>query len=490
MNTLFTKLSIALLVIVGGMGTAFFFIDRVNTRTYYDELSQHLNAPIAMYVTDQRQLITNGEADLESLRDLAGHAMVINPTAEIYLLDTSGNILGHNLPAEAVLSSHIDLAPVVTLIDGAARFPLYGDDPRNSATQKVFSAWPVTSEAGTEGYLYVVLGGQKYEELANNISESYTAKSSLTAIAIIALFTAVVGLLIFGLLTQRLKKLNTQMQRVTDSRFAEAPELTDTGGGDEIDELSDAFIDMSAQIRKQITQLKENDHLRRELVSNISHDLRTPLTAMQGYIETLIIKGDSMSPEDRDHYLQIAQKHTVRLGTLIGDLFELSKLDAASVTPSVESFSLPELIQDIAQEFQIESDRKNIALHVEVDEAMHDTMGDIGLIQRVLENLVRNAIQFTPEGGEVTISIAERSNSFAIAVSDSGPGIAEEDVPRIFDRFYRARDGEEARSDSSGLGLAIVKRILDLHNSSILVVSKRNAGTRFEFELPICQRAA
>jgi signal transduction histidine kinase len=490
MNTLFTKLSIALLVIVGGMGTAFFFIDRINTRTYYDELSQHLNAPIAMYVTDQRQLITNGEADLDSLRDLAGHAMVINPTAEIYLLDTTGNILGHNLPADAVLSSHVDLAPVVTLIDGAARFPLYGDDPRNSSTQKVFSAWPVTSAAGTEGYLYVVLGGQKYEELANNISESYTAKSSFTAIAIIALFTAVVGLLIFGLLTRRLQRLNTEMQRVTDSRFAEAPELTDTGGGDEIDELSDAFIDMSAQIRKQIKQLKENDHLRRELVSNISHDLRTPLTAMQGYIETLIIKGDSMSPEDRDHYLQIAQKHTVRLGTLIGDLFELSKLDAASVTPSVESFSLPELIQDIAQEFQIESERKNIALHVEVDEATHDTMGDIGLIQRVLENLVRNAIQFTPEGGEVTISIAERRNSFAIAVSDSGPGIAEEDVPRIFDRFYRARDGEEARSDSSGLGLAIVKRILDLHDSRILVVSKRDAGTRFEFELPICQRAA
>ena len=138
----------------------------------------------------------------------------------------------------------------------------------------------------------------------------------------------------------------------------------------------------------------------------------------------------------------------------------------------------------------IESERKNIALHVEVEEATRGTMGDIGLIQRVLENLVRNAIQFTPEGGEVTISIAERRDSFAIAVSDSGPGIAEEDVPRIFDRFYRARDGEEARSDSSGLGLAIVKRILDLHDSRIQVVSKLNAGTRFEFELPICQRAA
>ena len=490
MNTLFAKLSVALLIIVGGMGTAFFFIDRVNTQTYYDELSQNLNAPIAMYVTDQRQLISDGIADLDSLRDLAGHAMVINPTAEIYLLDTGGNILGHNLPAETVLTSSIDLTPVLTLIDGAARFPLYGDDPRNASKQKVFSAWPVSSDIGTEGYLYVVLGGQKYEQLASNIGDTYTAKASVIAIAAIALFTVIVGLLVFGLLTRRLKRLNTEMQRVTDSHFVEAPTLPEARDGDEIDELSSAFVDMSAQIRKQITQLTENDRLRRELVSNISHDLRTPLTAMQGYIETLIIKSDEMSAEDRDRYLRIAQKHTVRLGTLIGDLFELSKLDAASVTPSVESFSLPELIQDIAQEFQIESERKNIALHVEVDEAAQDTMGDIGLIQRVLENLVRNAIQFTPEGGEVTISIAERRDSFAIAVSDSGPGIAEEDVPRIFDRFYRTRDGEEARSDSSGLGLAIVKRILDLHDSTILVVSKLDAGTRFEFELPICQKAA
>jgi hypothetical protein len=152
MNTLFAKLSIALLIIVSGMGTAFFFIDRVNTRAYYEELSQNLNAPIAMYVTQQRQLIESGTPDLDSLRDLASHAMVINPSAEIYLLDTKGNILGHNLPTETVLTSSVDLNPVLTLIGGQARFPLYGDDPRNSSTQKVFSAWPVTSDSVTEGY--------------------------------------------------------------------------------------------------------------------------------------------------------------------------------------------------------------------------------------------------------------------------------------------------------------------------------------------------
>jgi signal transduction histidine kinase len=118
------------------------------------------------------------------------------------------------------------------------------------------------------------------------------------------------------------------------------------------------------------------------------------------------------------------------------------------------------------------------------------TIGDIGLIQRVLENLVRNAIKFTPAGGEVTISIAERSDSLSVAVSDNGPGIPDDDIPRIFDRFYRSVNGEEARSDSSGLGLAIVKRILDLHGSRITGESKMNAGTRFEFELPLYEQAA
>ena len=281
------------------------------------------------------------------------------------------------------------------------------------------------------------------------------------------------------------------MRRVAASNFETKPILLETRNRrDEIDELANAFTEMSAQIHEQIEQLTENDRLRRELVSNISHDLRTPLAAMQGYIETLIIKSPAMPPEDLDRYLRIAQKHSVRLGSLIGDLFELSKLDSGSVTPSIENFSLPELVQDTAQGFALESERKAISLQVEVGETAAITRGDIGLIQRVLENLVRNAIQFTPQGGEVTISVTERPNAVAVAVSDNGPGITAEDVTRIFDRFYRARDGEEARSDSSGLGLAIVKRILDLHESRIEVVSKPNAGTRFEFELPLCAEAA
>ncbi len=491
MNSLFAKLSAALLMIVVLMGAAFFIADRTNSRLYYEELTQKLNAPIAMYVTGQRQLIADGETDIDSLQELASHAMVINPTAEIYLLDTEGKILGHALPAETVLRERIDLEPVRQLLAATDSGPIHGDDPRSLNMQKVFSAAEIKSGEKLEGYLYVVLGGQTYEALANDIGSSYIGKVSLIIALVIVFAAATVGLVVFRLLTRRLKKLNSEVKLATDSQFDTEPNLElPAAGGDEIDQLTESFLAMSTQIRRQLEQLTENDRLRRELVANISHDLRTPLSAMQGYLETLIIKGDALSDTDRNKYLRIARKHTVRLGVLIGDLFELAKLDSASVTPSLEAFSVPELMQDIAQEFQLEAERKEIDLSIALDADTALTVGDIGLIQRVLENLVRNAIRFTPKNGEITLRIAQHPQSVAVSVTDSGPGIAEQDIPRIFDRFYRSEQGEEALSDSSGLGLAIVKRILDLHDSRITVISSPGAGTRFEFELPLYAQAA
>jgi signal transduction histidine kinase len=491
MNTLFAKLSAALLVIVVLMGSAFFVAGRINTQLYYEELTQRLNAPIAMYVTGQRDLIRNGTPDLESLTELASHAMVINPTAEIYLLDTDGNILGHGLPPETVTLDRVDLAPLKTLIEGSATMPIRGDDPRSGSTRKVFSAFEVRNEERLEGYLYVVLGGQTYEALSRDVGSSYVGKTSLYVAIAVVFAAATIGLLVFSLLTRRLKRLNAEMRRVSDSGFEEIPSIEPTSGNDdEIGQLAHSFVSMSARIKEQFLQLRENDNLRRELVSNISHDLRTPLSAMQGYLETLIIKGETLSEDERERYLKIARQHTVRLGSLIGDLFELSKLDSASVTPQLEMFSLPELVQDIAQEFQLEAEKKNITLSLNLDANSALTIGDIGLIQRVLENLVRNAIRFTPADGEVTLSISEHSRSVAVAVSDTGAGIPDNEISHIFDRFYRSDQGNGRQSDSSGLGLAIVKKILDLHNSRITVVSKVNAGTRFEFELPRHSQAA
>ena len=492
MNSLSARLSAALLLIILLMGGAFFVFDRLNTRLFYEELTQRLNAPIAMYVTGQRLLLRDGQPDLASLKELAEHAMVINPSLEIYLLDESGFIVGHALPADSVRRARVDLAPLRAFIAEGARLPIRGDDPRNPDDRKIFSAAELRINDRTAGFLYVVLGGQKYEALANDLGSLYVGRISVIAVLVIVLAAGTIGFLVFGLLTRRLKRLSRDVARLSDAppNGGAGIDIEARDDGDEIDRLTATFEAMSHRIREQFDQLRENDRLRRELVTNISHDLRTPLSAMQGYLDTLLIKDDRLSDEDRRRYLEIARQHTLRLGVLVGDLFELAKLDSASVTPSPEAFSVLELVHDIALEFRIEAERRDIRLSVERNVGPALTLGDIGLIQRVLENLVRNAVNFTPKGGEVVLSITERPQSVAVAVTDTGPGIPEEDIPHIFDRFFKAPKGDESRSDSSGLGLAIVKRILDLHGSRITVTSRVSAGTRFEFELPRYDEAA
>jgi signal transduction histidine kinase len=206
---------------------------------------------------------------------------------------------------------------------------------------------------------------------------------------------------------------------------------------------------------------------------------------MQGYIETLLIKGDELSPEDRRQYLEVARSHARRLGTLIEDLFELAKLDSSSMNPAFEHFPLLELVQDVLQEFELEASKKHIELHIEPPQQAVTAYADIGLIQRVLENLISNALKYTPAHGSITIAVSDKSERIGVTVADTGSGIPAADLDRVFDRFYRAEQGEESLAKSSGLGLAITKRILELHGSQIRVTSELRQGTSFEFDLAV-----
>lgn len=491
-NTLFARLSLALLGIMLLAGSAFFVVEQFSIRNYHEEITQRLNASIAMYVTGERQLMEGGVVNEEALSLLAQQAMIINPTVEVYLLDTEGNILGHAMPPDTILDQRVDLGPVKTLIAGAPRMPLRGTDPRSSR-EKVFSAHPVMDGEQLQGYLYAILGGQKYDELASSIRGSYVQQVSVGALLAIVVATFLVGLLVFGLLTRRLASLRNDVRRFTDSEFD--PAMMPVVGGeshhdsDEIGQLRSAFDRMGAKIQEQFESLKETDRLRRELISNVSHDLRTPLSSMHGYVETLLIKNEELDAAERQRLLEITRKHTQRLGQLIGDLFDLSRLESASIRPVLESFSLAELLQDITQEFELEATRKNIALEVSGNPQQALVYADIGLMQRVLENLLRNALKFTPEGGQITISLAPQPDCISVAVSDTGCGIAESELERVFDRYYRIEQGEEGGSTSAGLGLAIVRKILDLHGSRITVTSKPNEGTCFEFDLPVRKAA-
>ncbi len=490
MNTLFAKLSLALLGIILLVGSSFFLLERYSNRNYYEEITQRLNASIAMYVTGERQLIRQGVVDQESLLQLAQQAMIINPTVEVYLLNAQGRILGHGMPPESILASTVDLGPVRELIAGDARMPLRGTDPRNLQRDKIFSAFPVKDGEHLEGYLYAILGGQKYDELAQDIRGSYVQAISQGALLAIILAAFLTGMLVFSLMTRRLSQLTRDVTKFSDSNFDPQMVIAErddnaTTGGDEIQQLRLAFGRMAAKIREQFERLREIDRLRRELVTNVSHDLRTPLASMHGYVDTLLLKNDSLSATQRQDYLKITRKHTQRLGQLIGDLFDLSRLEAHSIAPVSEYFSLAELLQDVTREFDLEATQKGVQILIKG--GRHDSMvyADIGLIQRVLENLIRNALKYTPSGGQINIGLKRQSNSLKVAVVDTGCGIPEDELEHVFDRYYHGRNQGEGEDESTGLGLAIVSKILDLHGSRIQVQSSIKQGTSFEFQLPI-----
>lgn len=487
MNSLLARLSAALLVIIALIGSGFYILEKFSSRLYYEELTQRLNGSIAMYVTGERTLIENGVVNQEAIARLAQQAMVVNPTVEIYLLDRDGRIVAHGMPEESVQLDYVDLEPVRQWVDGDVEMPFKGTDPQHPDQRKIFSASPVMNGDELQGYLYAVLGGQFHDELATSIQGSYVRKVSLGATLAIVLAASLVGLLVFAMLTQRLRRLSRDVQAFTEAGFEQPTIIHPDPGNDEIGRLSRSFASMAARLVEQFETLKETDRVRRELISNVSHDLRTPLSSMHGYVDTLLIKNDTLDASERKHYLEITRRHTQRLATLVGDLFELSKLESAQVTPELERFSLAELLHDVAQEFELQASDKGVSINVETAGNAAPVLADIGLMQRVLENLLRNALKHTPRDGHITISLDPRPDSVGVSVADTGCGIHPQDIDHIFDRFYRAE--ASASGGSSGLGLAIVKRILDLHGSRITVQSTLNEGTVFAFDLPI-RRAA
>jgi signal transduction histidine kinase len=493
LNSLFARLSLALLLIMVTVGGGFYVLERWASQRYHEEVTQRLNAAIAMYVTGQTVLIQDGAVNQAELARLAEQAMVINPSVEVYLLDKSGRILSHALPPETVRTQRVDLAPVTRLVGGNAQMPLYGTDPRNPDKGKVFSASPVWDGDELQGYLYVVLGGQKYDELAGAVGDSYARQTSVIAIAALVIGGFLAGLVVFALLTRRLASLTRSVEEFSSISMGGAeppPALLDTsreaaaGKGDEISKLGAAFSGMAEKIHDQFVALEETDRLRRELISNVSHDLRTPLATMHGYIDTLLLKNNELDPTERERYLQISRKHTERLAALIGDLFELSKLDSGSMPLSLETFSLAELLHDVVHDFELEARRRGVKLGLKGEPERALVHADIGLVQRVLENLIRNALEYTPAGGSIDLTVSARPDDVAVCVSDTGCGIPQDEIDSIFDRYFRSNREQLSRGQSSGLGLAIVKRILDLHGSRITVSSSVNEGTRFEFNLP------
>ena len=300
------------------------------------------------------------------------------------------------------------------------------------------------------------------------------------------IFTLAMGLIVFFLLTRRLRELANAIDAFRNSSFSTPVKLKASNpDGDEIDRLGFVFEQMAQRMIEQLQSIQTVDLQRRELLANISHDLRTPLASMRGYLETLLLKEGELTPEEQHHYLEVAAKQSERLSKMVGDLFQLTKLDANEVVINPENFPISELLQDIAQKFTLQAENKGVRIEVGFAESLPLVSADIGLIERVLENLIENALRYTASSGLIRLSLEHSQGGVSIAIADNGRGMDASQLDKIFDRYYRADRSKESDSGHAGLGLAIAQRVVMLHGSSIRVESQRGIGTRFSFELPV-----
>ena len=493
LNTLYKKLAAVLFIVICITGFLLLILVRYTSDMYQQEVGQKLNATLAEHIVTHNEILYKKDrVNHNALKEIFHMLMVINPSIEVYLLDVKGNILAYSAPEGKVKRKSIDINPITSFINKTATMPVFGDDPRNLDRQKIFSAAQIPPEGTAEGFLYVILASEAYDSVTEMIEGSYILRVSMMGLGASLLIALIAGLLMFALLTGRLRTLSSTMQnylRAGGDNTIEARYPVKRYSKDEIESLGENFNLMADRIDAQVAELKNNDAKRRELIANVSHDLRTPLTSLHGYLETLLLKEHELSEEERKEYIQIATNHSKRLGQLITELFELAKLDSVETLLNVEPFSLGELVQDVVYKFKLAAEKKGISLKANFGFDIPFAYGDIGLMQRVLDNLVENALRYTPKGGEIAVTLTPGHGNIVVRITDTGCGIPNDELNHIFDRFYRLQKSREEGELNSGLGLAIAKRIVNLHGGQISAESKLDKGTTFTFNMPAAQGA-
>jgi len=486
-RTLYTRLALGLFVLLIAVGLVYSSISLYSLRQYNASLNQELNRELAKKLVQDRNLINEGRLDQQALEELFALYMTINPSIEIYLLDNAGRILSYSADPDKIKRNHVSMAPILTLLGDMAAYPVLGDDPRSHDRQKVFSVTPIPADEQPEGYLYVVLRGEEHDAAELMARSGHFIEMSAWAVLISLAFGMFAGLAVFRLLTRRLTRLRSLVEQFENAGMSRQPHPTwqqqRPAMRDEIDYLGVTFDRMAQRIASQIEQMQEKDALRRRLIAQVSHDLRTPLASMQGYVESLRMKRAALSDDEQVRFLDIALEEGRRLSRLVDELFELAALEAREKKPQREPFALAELVHDVAHKHAPEAEKKRITLTVSASPSLPLVYGDVGMTERVLDNLISNAIRFSPEGGAVELAMSLQDGYLQVCVSDSGPGIPEQDLPHLFEPFYRGDAG--SASGHAGLGLAIARRIMTLQGGTIGAACRPAVGAAFTIRLPV-----
>ncbi|MFH4965244.1 HAMP domain-containing sensor histidine kinase [Gaetbulibacter sp. M235] len=480
-NLLFWKITAVFTTLLIVLGIVFLMIASQLSKSYYTTAHQKLYGDLAGHLASFTQPFKNGKPDIAVTHDIIHSTMVANPSVEIYLLDTIGTIVDYVVPDTTVQMHKVNMEKVKQWLKSDDMNRPMGDNPKQPNESSIFSVAPVYETGRLSGYVYAVLASEKQKEILESLNNQFYVRLGSYIFFSALLIAFLIGVVIFFIMTNSISRITTTVKRFKEGDYSARINEQDKG---DLGTLSSTFNDMADVIVDNFDKITATDKYRQELIANISHDLRTPLSIIQGYLETLMIKRDDLSEEDKNKYLSIMHDKTKKLSVLVDQLFQYAKLEANLVKPEKEPFLINELASDILMAYRFKADEKSIELNLDSPRKLPAVFADIALTERVFQNLLDNAFKFTPNGGSITIKLMETKTHIKIQVSDTGIGIAPEEITHIFER-HKQLGTESIAKKGMGIGLAIVKKILELHQTQIDVSSKLGEGTIFWFDLPI-----
>lgn len=482
------RLSAVFVVLLLACSAASMVLQMRGAERHEQEVIQRLSQDLAPQIASYPELMEPNGFNPSAVRGLFDKLMAVNPSVEVYLLDENGRIQSYSAPEGAVKRTRVDLAPIRQLMGGGV-LPVLGDDPRNPNGRKVFSAAPLKVAGRDAGYVYVILQGESRETLAARVEKSSAVSAMLWSMALVALLGLVAGLTAFRLITRPLRTLTEAVQGLETNGMSWLPQArpllkrAEQGGG-EIALLGQSFEHLAQRTEEQWQALRQQDQQRRELFANLSHDLRTPLTSLHGYLETLRMKSDVLEPHERRRYLDIALEQSRKVGRLAQEMFELARLEYGVVKPEMERFFLTDLLQDVFQKFELATEAKHQRMVADIAPGLPPITADLAMMERVLVNLIDNAVRAAPEGGEITVQLQPHApGGIEVTVKDTGPGVSAAMQAHLFERPAFTGYAEAQGKHSGGFGLMIVHRILQLHQSTIRLMPATGAGAAFRFVL-------
>lgn len=435
----------------------------VSGEYYKNDKRRYLDGLMKNAVSETAACVQNGELDLSLLKSAYEDASA-NSDIVFTLTDLSGAVL---VCSEASPCSHTDKnfsTETVSKVTAEGLYELSTLD--NYYSEDYFNiAYPISISGGS----YLLFGRLPAASLTN-----YFKELVLTSVIAAAVIVAVVFFILYfytNSLFSPVKEMTMAVRRFGDGDFSVKLNVTD----------ENEFGFLANSINEMATSISETEETRKSFISNVSHELKTPMTTIGGFIDGIL--DGTIPPEQQEHYLKIVSMEINRLARLVRSMLNISKYEAGELTLAPKSIDAVQVIFRTLLSFEKRIEEKNVDIRG-LDRSAFFIKADSDLIQQVIYNLVENAVKFVNNGGYIEFVFAEDDETTSVTVRNSGEGLKENEISRVFERFYKTDESRGIDPGGVGLGLSIVRSLIKLHGGTILVRSQYEQYVEFEFSLP------